>query len=242
MTNEAEIIKDFSLERLESYRTSQNDTINDLVQNYLYNIELAEALYPALALLEITLRNHLNNAIEKNIKANWLIIELTNNYILLPNEYVLLEKASQKLMKPVYSKDKLLVIKPLTTGKLITELTLGFWVNLCNDKYNPNIWMKKPSIFDEVFPYFDDFIVKKNPTAKRHKRLNKIASKLKPILRLRNRVFHHEPIFNHPQGLNNCYADIEELLFYMSIETSQRLSEISKFQKIWDKTPVKAKT
>jgi len=242
LVNEVEIIKDISKERLESYRISVGDGIEDLIQAYLYNIKLSEALYPALALLEVTLRNHLNTEIDKLVKPDWLRSEVKTNTILLPNEYELLVNSYNKLSKPVYDKQGIFTTKPVTTSKLIAELTFGFWVNLCNDKYNPNIWMKKPIIFDEVFPYFDDFIAKKNPTSKRHKRINKVASKLKPILRLRNRVFHHEPVFNHPRGLNNCYADIEELLLYMSIETSQNLIEVSNFQEIWNKSPIKAKT
>ena len=242
MVNKIEIINDISKERLESYRTSPNDSIEDLIKTYLYNIKLSEALYPALSLLEITLRNHLNNSIGAIIKTDWLLSEVKNRSILLPNEYELLTSAYDKLSRPTYDKDGKPTAKPVSTSKLIAELTFGFWVNLCNDKYNPNIWMKKPIIFDEVFPYFDDFMSKKNPTSKRHKRINKVASKLKPILKLRNRVFHHEPVFNHPRGLNNCYADIEELLLYMSIEASQNLIEISRFQKIWSKSPNKAKT
>lgn len=242
LVNKVEILNDISNERLESYRISPANSIEDLVKIYLYNIKLSEALYPALALLEVTLRNHLNNAIGKHLKADWLISEVKNRTILLPNEYEILTSAYDKLSRPVYNKDGIAITKPVNASKLIAELTFGFWVNLCNDKYNPNIWMKKPIIFDDIFPYFDDFMFKKNPVSKRHKRINKVSSKLKPILKLRNRVFHHEPVFNHPRGLNNCYADIEELLLYMSMEASQNLIEISRFQEIWNKSPIKAKT
>lgn len=239
--DKTEVINSISSERLEAYRLSPNDTIENLVQIYLHNIELAEALYPALALLEVTLRNRLNNAINRNIMQDWLIKEADTQNILLQDEYDLIVKASQKLTRPVY-KNGQPVKMPLTNGKLIAELNFGFWVYLCDSKYNPAIWMKKPIIFDEVFPNYDSFIAKKNPTSKRHKRINKVFSKLKPILKLRNRVFHHEPVFNHPAGLNNCYADIEELLLYMSIESSEFLMNISKFQEYWNKSPIKAKT
>lgn len=236
-----EVLNSISSERLETYRLSPDDTVENLIRHYLHNIQLAEALYPALALLEITLRNRLNNAIDRNITPNWLVKETAAQSILLNEEYDLLTAASKKLTKPVY-KDGQPIRKPLTAGKLIAELNFGFWVYLCDSKYNPAIWMKKPVVFDEVFPNFDSFVAKKNPSSKRHKRINKIAGKLKPVLKLRNRVFHHEPVFNHPAGLNNCYADIEELLLYMSIDTSEFLMSISKFHEYWNKTPIKAKT
>lgn len=240
---ESEIIKALSRERLETYRQSPTDSIDTLVQRYLYNIELSQFLYPALSLLEVTLRNHLNTAIDNFIRPNWLLDEAktTTPSILLPFEHGLLMQAYQNLSKPYYNKAGTLIQRTITAGKLIAELNFGFWVNLCNDKYNPTIWMKKPTIFDEVFPYFDSFMTKNSPNAKRHKRLNKVTSKLVPILRLRNRVFHHEPVFNHPSGLEKCYADIEELLFYLSLESSQYLIEISKFNECCKK-PHKAKT
>lgn len=242
MTSEQEIIKALSKERLETYRQSPSDTISDLVQRYLYNIELSQFLYPALSLLEVTLRNHLSTAISTFIKPNWLLEEVTKPpTILLPFEHGLLLQAYQTLSKPYYDKTGTLMQRPVTAGKLIAELNFGFWVNLCNDKYNPTIWMKKPTIFDDVFPHFDSFMAKNNPYAKRHKRINKVTSKLVPILRLRNRIFHHEPVFNHPNGLEQCYADIEELLFYLSLESSQYLIEISKFNECCKK-PNKAKT
>ena len=89
-----EVINSLSSERLEAYRLSPNDTIENLVQAYLYNIELSEALYPALSLLEITLRNRLNNAIDKNIMPDWLIKEVNAQNILLNEEHTLLLNAS----------------------------------------------------------------------------------------------------------------------------------------------------
>ena len=71
--DKTEVINSISSERLEAYRLSPTDSIENLVQMYLHNIELAEALYPALALLEVTLRNRLNNAIARNIMPDWLI-------------------------------------------------------------------------------------------------------------------------------------------------------------------------
>ncbi len=236
MNKEEEIIKNISIERLETYRIDTNDNIQNLVERYLKNIQLAQSFYPALALLEVTLRNQISSAINKYIKKDWLIEETmtSNPTILLQKEHKLLMEAYDKLNKPFYDKNGELITRKVTEGKIIAELNFGFWVNLCNDKYNPNIWMKKPIIFDEIFPYFDEFIAKKNPTSKRHKRINKVASKLVPTLKLRNRISHHEPIFNHPKGIKNCYNDIEELLLYMSLETSECLATISTFEEYYE--------
>lgn len=51
--------------RLSSYKDTENSVFLD---EYIYNIKVSEAFYPALSLLEITLRNKICNAIEKLIK------------------------------------------------------------------------------------------------------------------------------------------------------------------------------
>ncbi len=236
--NDSDLKNDLSSERLDSFKINSNDSLEILLIRYLKNIKIAESFYPAIALLEITLRNHINNAINKNIKVDWLLEELSASTptILLPFEYSLLQEAKQRITKPIFKSDGTRTIPTPTMGKLIADLNFGFWVNLCNPRrYSPNIWMKKPTIFDDVFPYYDSLIAQKNPNAKRHKRINKVSLKLKSILNLRNRIFHHEPILKNLQDLSNCYSEIEEVLFYMSMETGQHLLEISNFHEYWRK-------
>jgi hypothetical protein len=53
-----------STERLTGYqRTGRSETAEHILQRYLWNIQLCEALYPALNLLEVTLRNTLHSAL-----------------------------------------------------------------------------------------------------------------------------------------------------------------------------------
>ena len=58
----------FSIARLSSYQYSPVDTVEISLERYLYNIELSKALYPLLSILEIALRNRINQAIEATIK------------------------------------------------------------------------------------------------------------------------------------------------------------------------------
>lgn len=53
-----------STERLTGYqRTGRSETAEHTLQRYLWNIQLCEALYPVLNLLEVTLRNTLHSAL-----------------------------------------------------------------------------------------------------------------------------------------------------------------------------------
>lgn len=85
------------------------------------------------------------------------------------------------------------------------------------------------SVFESVFPNF--------PMPKEMNKIRFISPDLKTILQLRNRIFHHEIIINHPLGIQNCYSIIEKLLSYMSGEYSDILAEVSKFNDIIKQKP-----
>ena len=76
----------FSENRLKSYNFNCDDNAI-VLERYLYNIEVSKALYPLLSILEISLRNRINKAIERVIQADWLLKELQYQNILLDNEY-----------------------------------------------------------------------------------------------------------------------------------------------------------
>jgi hypothetical protein len=68
--------------------------------------------------------------------------------------------------------------KPITPGRMVAELTFGFWVGLTGPKYSVDLWERH--------------LYKAFPNAKLgRKQLNK---RLESIRLLRNRVAHHEPI------------------------------------------------
>lgn len=216
---EQEFIDIISVERLKSYKLSEQNDFSILFEKYIYNIKISEAFYPILAMLEIALRNKIHNAIDKFIKHDWLLLELQSQSLLFDNEYkILLDSAKKIKFKN----------KKLTNGALITELSFGFWVNLCKKAYKTIIWDKK-GVFDFVFPYFS--------IGKEMDRTKFIASDLKTILQLRNRIFHHETIINHKIGVENCYDSIEKLLSYISKEYLDLLNNISRFKDITKQKP-----
>lgn len=60
----------FSQERLDGYlgHTHCNNSKNEALIAYSWNIELSQALYPSLQVLETTLRNSLHRVITENFK------------------------------------------------------------------------------------------------------------------------------------------------------------------------------
>lgn len=218
-TKNQEFIDIISPERLKAYKLSEQDNFSILFERYIYNIKISETFYPILSILEIALRNKIYNAIDKLIKQDWLLSELQSQSLLLGNEHKILLDASKKL----YFK-----YKKITKGALITELSFGFWVNLCKKAYKTIIWDKK-GVFELVFPNF----IAQNVMD----RTKFISSDLKNILQLRNRIFHHETIINNKLGIQNCYNIAEKLLSYISKEQLELSQNISRFNDIIKQKP-----
>ena len=189
------------------------------IENYIYNIKLSETFYPALSLLEVALRNRICNAIEKLICKNWLIAELENQNILTDKEYQRLKEAENKIKK---------ANKKVTNDRLISELTFGFWIHLCTKSYKPKLWDKR-GFFEEVFPNYTNNGNLRN--------ISPIQNDLLNILRLRNRIFHHEIIIKSNKQPVDYYQSIINMLHLLSSETLELLNNISRFEEISKQKP-----
>ena len=89
-----ELIETITPVRLKAYGDDSNDI---LLAKYIYNLKISESLYPALSLLEVTLRNKICYAIESLICKDWLIKELNHQNLLLDKEYKKLVETDDKI-------------------------------------------------------------------------------------------------------------------------------------------------
>jgi hypothetical protein len=72
-----------------------------------------------------------------------------------------------------------------TPDKIVAELTFGFWSSLFNGSFQSVLWKDLRLVFPRC--------------PKRQRQRHAIASALNQIRNLRNRIFHHEPLFaDHP--------------------------------------------
>ena len=213
-----ELVSILSPARLSSYKNEAEAT-DELLAKYAYNIKVSEAFYPVLALFEIVLRNKICSAIEKLIKPNWLIAELEKQSILRNEEYQKLIEAKEHLIKNN---------KKITNDRLIAEMTFGFWVYLFTKAYKPRLWDKK-HFFETVFPNYK--------TNKELVNLTLLQDDLRTILRLRNRIFHHEIITNGRITPMQNYQIILNLIHLMSDDAVKYLNQISRFEAIISQKP-----
>lgn len=118
-----------------------------------------------------------------------------------------------------------------TPDRVIPELTFGFWNSLLDSRYerlpahclDPHARPLWPFLLKPVFPH-----------APRYLRTRaQILTRLNAIRKLRNRVFHHETIWHHP-NLNQVYAEIMEAIDWISPEMEQMIRAVDGFSIVCD--------
>jgi hypothetical protein len=197
-----------SHERLEGYRVSPKDDDMILLTRCTWNIVLSEALYPALHSLEIGLRNTLHNAISGYWgDPLWFVAPIPG---LAPEEVDKVEVAKQELQK---------ARKPLEAGRMVAELAFGFWTGLLNARYESILW---PRLLRTAFPGMPNSI----RTRKR------LSTRLNDVRRLRNRVFHHEPIW-YSRRLAQQHAELLETIHWINPEIHTTVLLIDRFPEVY---------
>ena len=219
--NEKELKKfssTLSVERLLSFRQSDDDTKEILIERYKTNLRISQAFYPELSTLEITLRNAIDTMLKSCISETWLEDEIQQQKILTDQEHAKLLKAYNDTKIECKNKN-------FTIGKVIANLNFGFWTNLCSKRYCSNIW-NKGCCFKGVFVNYPSNI----------NNIGAIASKLRLIRRFRNRIFHYEPIFKHPKNTLKMYYEIIEMIGYLPSDNSDILKTTSNFLDAYNKS------
>ena len=200
----------FSQERLDSYLSNAkcNNSKTDALIAYSWNIELSQALYPALQILEITLRNSMHQAITNSFQTeSWYELPFLHDR----------EKTQVNQAKDSLKKNK----KPLEKGRIVAELPFGFWTSLFDIRYEHGqiLW---PKLLKPTFPFL--------PKGQRTRPF--LSRELNRIRLLRNRVFHYEPIW-HWRDLSDQHNSITNLTRCLSPSASKYLSIFDRFIDIY---------
>lgn len=211
----------FSTERLSVYRLQAgSDDLSEILRLYNYNLALSQSFYPLLQNIEIAIRNNINHALidyyQEDIdtqstlhdKINPGDPQLHHSWLELPGLLEYRERVKvQQNVDYIFKKHS-----PVTSGKIIANLNFGFWSRLFEAKYEQKIWHK---IIKNVFPHA--------PALKRTRK--EMAKRFNRFTDLRNRIFHHEPIFKK-HNLIQIHDEILETLGWMQPE----LAEVTKKQ------------
>jgi hypothetical protein len=184
----ASIPRTISNERLVRYLAATGHDLSQALTLYEHNVHLSEALYGLLHGIEIAVRNSIHAALCMSYRqSNW--------YDLAP-------------LAPYWQRElqraKTNAGPAAPAGKIIAELTFGFWVELLKQHNHRSLWvgMKLHRAF---------------PNARGMTR-GHIHDRLKIAQRLRNRISHHERILT---SANTLYAGFDCLTLAELIQIAE---------------------
>jgi hypothetical protein len=191
-------------ERLDSYRRD-GAAAEVALARYLLNLALCEALYSPLHIAEVALRNTLHAALSTRYQANaWY--ELAS-VPLMPWQQDMVADARRRLEEGR---------KPVTPGRMVAELSFGFWTGLFN----------KRQARTGLGSYLARHALPHAPREERD--LAKLDTRWERLRDLRNRVFHHERVV-HYIDLDGQHADLLRMIGWISPELEQIATSLDRF-------------
>jgi hypothetical protein len=207
-TSFQQLSETLSIDRLSSYYRSATDPELDVLERYLWNTALCEALYPVLQGFEVGFRNAIHNAASQHFGTQfWFQV---NTGILRPSEQAKVTDAMNSLAARK---------KPVTAGRVVAELSLGFRTALLDRRYERILW---PRLIRQAFP----------GVPRRLRTRGSLLPRVESARRLRNRVFHHEPVW-HWRNLQQQHLDLLELIGWISPKLSSTLGLVDRFSTVF---------
>lgn len=206
--NKQYLEKVFSADRMRKYFNAHPCNDNKAMLHYQCNIQISEALYPSLSVLEVALRNALNDQLTKKFGvADW--------YTHFPTTPGL-----SNLNKEIAKAQQIITLRKevVTPPKVVAELTLGFWVRLFNREYELILWKD----LRRAFP---------NMEKKKRQRKN-VSAPLNHFRTLRNRVFHNEPICWSFKSLEDAHDEIILLMGWLNRDLPKWISAVDRFDAV----------
>ena len=177
---------------------------------YKENLLLSKSFYLPLSVLEISLKNSIDNHFAKQIGIDWLF---DKDFIKQQLQYKI--NNAIKILNQnnkTYNKNKI-----LNHNNLMSELSFGFWI----------ILLKKP--YQQYLRYNDLKQIFSNLPSSKDKKINRhfVFTKLNKIRLFRNKVFHHDRIINKSE-YKTMMSEIYEVLSYFDEEIVQITKELNK--------------
>lgn len=190
--------------RLETYRPHNGSDL-EMLTNYFWNIDLAEALVPCLHAVELALRNTIHTAFEQYYG--------TDLWFYTPG---LLQ--SRQLIEFAHAFDKVVKKSPPLAPRVVAELTFGFWVTVLSGPYDQPIWAKNGyALLKQAFP---------NANASRHQ----IHERFNDIRILRNRVMHYEGLWDQAKlDIVQKHTNIHEAIRWISPTLGKAILAVDNF-------------
>lgn len=211
--------------RLSPYLSEVEQDLDDAIDLYLWNRDLSLALFADMALVEVAFRNAIDASLRATFQApHWYWDGSLGGF-----SRRLESKTINKLKRVNRSIDKNSPINKLNPGKVVSELTLGFWVELLERPYEKELWLPSWAPKGTGIAHGMEGLTR----LQRHP-VYKLASLMQQT---RNRVAHHEPVFNGVRRkgsldrvpIASVHTEIVELAQVIHPAIAQQLHADSRF-------------
>jgi len=197
--------KYLSAERLAPYYALARGNKWVGIQLYERNCQLSEALYGVIQGLEVTLRNAIHDVMTRMVgAADWY-----DRIALEDSEREAVDEAKEKIIEKNSA---------VTPGRVVAELTFGFWVKLFAWQYEKSLWVP---FLHRIFP------LKMKRTL--------LHGRLVDIKTLRNHIAHHERIVGKRKDLPKDCRDILETIGWVNPTIQEWVNHTNSFQERWNK-------
>lgn len=200
----ARVAAALSPERLAPYLRTVGGDLTEAVRLYEWNLAVSGALYEALGILEVVLRNALST-------------QLAARHGALPGHWyddpvgVLSDLAHEDIA--VARRRVRKVRRPETPGRVVAELSFGFWKFLLARRYEASLWT---GYLRHAFPNL-------KPQSR-----TTVYRALDQLHTVRNRIAHHEPI--HSRDLTADTLTIYRLLDWVDSDVRAWAVTLSRLQ------------
>ena len=212
---------------------------------YAWNLELGASFYAPLAILEVTVRNAIHRELIALFGVSWhrdarfqsIGVHILNAHGFTQSQYPqhgrtdLLSQPAKLDVKLHAEMRKRAVnagskVEP-STNDIVGALDFGYWTSLFNRDVENSLYAAG---LYKAFPHA--------PHAYRKKPARTvIAQKLRDIRLFRNRVMHHEPLFNR-KNIRCDYQNILEACQWIDIIAGEWIERLSKIENIIKMAPI----
>ena len=217
MIDPAVIEERISVARFAPYIASAHGDLDLAVELYQWNTQMSAALFELLQHAEVTLRNALAEQLVVLRQAagdptgRWFWYE-TDTWFSPWWQPAMINNLRNAVNKASGGD------RPVTNGRVVSELSFGFWRYLLTSHYLDSLWI--PGL-RHAFP-------KGLPRAV----VNDLVDQ---IHHLRNRIAHHEPIYR--RDLVSDVLRIEQLLHWLSPPIAEWAMQTSRVSSLWEARP-----
>lgn len=202
-----------SRERLSRYITATKGDLCEALGLYESNIAISESLFGFLHGLEVAVRNSIHHTLSCDLATpTWY-----EGGCVLPWSTTGDTFSMTAVMTDMVSTAKAKLPPAALSGKVIAELTFGFWPTLLTKRFHSALWI--PSL-QKAFPHANV------PRSKIHLRLEVIRC-------LRNRIAHHEPVLT---SHNEVYTGFKDQPYIALPSLLECVDWISRDAAVWLKS------